>query len=454
MAELRVLNPATEEVLAVLRSASPEEAREAVQHARAAQPAWAALGAEERAGFVEAFADALAGRRHEAAETVTREMGKPITEALAEVDKGVSSARMLAQHAPAWLAEERVDLGAGKVGVARAEPAGVVGVITPWNFPVWQVLRSALPAMLAGNAVVAKPAEEAPLSPLLLRRCFEEAGLPRGALRMLVGGPEAGAALVEAPVDVVAFTGSVAGGRSVAQAAAPAFKRVVLEMGGSDPFLVLGDAELRAAVRMAVQGRFANAGQICINSKRFFVHESLFEEFVAGFVEGAEALRVGDPLEPTTEMGPLVRVDQREALHRQVRASAAAGARVKTGGQPLERKGFYYAPTVMDLVQPAMPVMCEETFGPVGPVMPFRDLEQAIALANASDFGLGASVFTRDAARAQDVARRLQVGVVAVNDIVHSHPLLPFGGVKHSGLGRELSRHGILEFCRFKSVTA
>lgn len=453
MAQFSVVNPATEQVLACLSETPPEDVREAVAQARAAQRDWARLPVEARAGLLRDFAGVVESRRRELAETISREIGKPVSQALQEVDKCAWACKLLAKEAPAWLATETVPLEGGKEARVIPEPAGVVGVISPWNFPLWQPIRSLAPALLAGNSVVFKPAEESALTAMAFRRCFEEAQLPRGALKLVLGGAVPGEALVTGGIDVLAFTGSAAAGKRVAQLAAPGFTRTVLELGGSDPFLVLEDADMRLAVKEAVDGRFRNAGQICICAKRFFVHSSRHEEFVRGLVAGAESLRLGDPLDPGTQLGPLVTAAQRENLHRQVRESARAGARVVTGGAPLPRKGFYYPATVLEAVRPEMPVMREETFGPVGPVMPFETVEEAIRLANATDFGLGANVFTRDPRLALDIAARLEAGVVAINSVVHSDPRLPFGGVKQSGIGRELGKHGMLEFCRLKTVT-
>lgn len=446
-----VVNPATEEVLAEVPEHGPQEVLHAVEWVRQGRADWAALEPEARAGYLVDLAKAMRSKASELAETVSREMGKPLAEARGEVEKCASQAVILAREGPRWLADEVIALEHGEARVA-AQPRGVAGVITPWNFPLWQPLRSLMPALLAGNTCVLKPAPQGSLAAMALRRCFEEAQLPRDVLRVVTGGAPTGEALVRSPVDTVAFTGSQAAGRIVARLAGEGLKKAVLELGGSDPFLVLADADLELAVSLAVEGRFRNAGQICISAKRFFVEEPVADEFLERFTRAAGALRVGDPFEPGTKMGPLVSREQRERLHRQVEASVARGARVRSGGKALPGKGWFYAPTVLDEVSPDMPVMREETFGPVAPVVAVRDWAEAVRLANATEFGLGAEVVTRDPEKAARVASRLQAGLVAVNGMVHSDVRVPFGGVKQSGVGRELGRHGLLEFCDLKAV--
>lgn len=444
MARFPVIDPSTEQVLGEFPEAGEAEVADAVSALRVGQADWAALGAEARAGYLVDLAKVLRARRDDIAATMSREMGKPLTEALAEVDKGAAQALLLASQGPGWLADETVALET-RTAVVRAVPRGVVAAITPWNFPLWQALRSLMPALLAGNTCALKPAPQGTMTALALRRAFEEAQLPRGVLRVLTGGAATGEALVRAPVDVVVFTGSQSAGKRVAAVAAEGLKTCVLEMGGSDPFVVLADADLDLAVRLATEGRFRNAGQICISAKRFFVEQPIAAAFRDRFAKAAAKLRVGDALDPATQMGPLVTQQQRERLQAQVGASIAAGARVLTGGRALERKGWFFAPTVLDHVTPDMPVMREETFGPVAPLMAVRDAAEAVRLANAGDFGLGATVV--GGARAPEVAAQLQAGLVGVNGLVTSDVRFPFGGVKGSGLGRELGRDGVRALC-------
>ncbi|HEV8360918.1 MAG TPA: aldehyde dehydrogenase family protein, partial [Candidatus Thermoplasmatota archaeon] len=367
--------------------------------------------------------------------------------------KGASQALVLAREGPAWLADEAILLEQGHARV-RCAPRGVAAAITPWNFPLWQPLRSLMPALLAGNTCALKPAPQGTLTALLLRRCFEEAQLPRGVLRVLTGGAATGEALVRAPLDAIAFTGSRAAGQRVAAAAAEGLKHAVLELGGSDPFLVLADADLDLAVRLAMEGRFRNAGQICISAKRFFVEEPLFDAFADRITAAAQALVVGDPAEPATQMGPLVSAAQRDLLHAQVQASVAQGARVRCGGAALPRKGWFYAPTVLDGVTDAMPVMTEETFGPVAPLVAVRDASEAVQRANATPFGLGASVVAGDVERARRIAAQLEAGTVAINGLVHTDARVPFGGVKGSGVGRELGRDGLRAWTDLRVVVS
>jgi succinate-semialdehyde dehydrogenase/glutarate-semialdehyde dehydrogenase len=309
-----------------------------------------------------------------------------------------------------------------------------------------------MPALVAGNTCVLKPASQGSLTALALRRAFEEAQLPRGVLRVVLGGAATGEALVKAPVDLVAFTGSQAAGKQVAAACAAALRPCVLELGGSDPLLVLADADLDLAVRLAIDGRFRNAGQICTSIKRILVEQPVAAEFRDRFVRAAQALRVGDPLDAATQMGPLVSEPQRARLHAQVEASVAAGARALMGGKLPQGKGWFYPATVLDHVTPSMPVLQEETFGPVAPLVAAADLQDAVRQANATEFGLGATVVTRDPAKAERAAAGLQAGIVAVNRLVTSDVRVPFGGVKGSGLGRELGREGLRAFCATKSV--
>jgi succinate-semialdehyde dehydrogenase/glutarate-semialdehyde dehydrogenase len=325
--------------------------------------------------------------------------------------------------------------------------------IMPWNFPFWQVFRFAAPALMAGNVGLLKHAANVFGCALAIEQVFEHAGLPRGVFQALILSSERAEELIgDARVRAVTLTGSDRAGRAVGRAAGQRLKKTVLELGGSDPFIVLDDADLESALKAAVEARTLNTGQSCIAAKRFIVEASIYDRFESGFVERMQALRIGDPLEPDTEMGPLAREDLLEALHAQVEKSIEGGAKLALGGQRLARPGYYYAPTVLTHVEPGMPAFDEETFGPVAALCRADDAEHALRLANHSGFGLGAAVFTSDLTRAEALIGRIESGAVAVNSIVKSDPRLPFGGVKQSGYGRELSHFGLREFVNIKSV--
>jgi len=328
----------------------------------------------------------------------------------------------------------------------------VIGSIMPWNFPLWQCVRFAAPSLMVGNTAVFKPSSVTPQSGLQLQEVFDSTGVPPGTFNVVLGSSEVASYLIEANTTAISFTGSVPAGQDVAEQASSRLKKVVLELGGSDPFIVLDDADVEAASTGAVAGRFINNGQSCICAKRFFVARKIADEFLDRFTSKTKSLRVGDPLSPETDVGPLVREESLYKLDRQVKDSIKMGAKVQLGGERLKRKGFFYAPTILTEVEPAMPVMKEETFGPAAPVMIVKDDDEAVRYANNSEFGLGSSVWSRDIRRAEKVARQIAAGMVTVNNIVVSDPRMPFGGVKESGIGRELSRYGMLEFTNIKSI--
>ncbi|MEU0239047.1 NAD-dependent succinate-semialdehyde dehydrogenase [Nocardiopsis sp. NPDC006198] len=420
--------------------------------ARSAEQArrWAARPVAERAVVLRRIADLLREGREDYAALMTREMGKPLAESLGEVDKCALTADYYADHAEAFLAEEPVDVAPARAWVAH-EPLGVVLAVMPWNFPFWQVMRAGLPALAAGNGMVLKHAANSTGSALALEELLGRAGAPQGLLGALVVEeprvPGVIASLVaDDRVQAVTLTGSNRAGSAVGALAGREVKKSVLELGGSDPFVVLADADLDLAVPAAVRARFTNAGQSCVCAKRFIVERTAYEEFVRRFVAAAESLRVGDPTDPATQMGPLAREDLRHALHDQVERSVAAGAELRTGGGPLDRDGYFYAPTVLTNTGPGVPAFDEETFGPVAAVAVAEDEDHAVELANATVYGLGASVWTADAERGAAVARRLRSGAVFVNAVVASDPRVPFGGVGRSGHGRELGLAGIREF--------
>jgi len=420
--------------------------------AATAQRSWAATPIARRAESFVGLAAILIRERDELAALATREMGKPIAQAEAEVEKCARCCAWLAENAAAALAPERATTEA-RASYVRFDPLGLVLAIMPWNFPFWQVIRAAVPALAAGNGVVLKHASNVPGCARALERVFADAWFPTGLFTSLVIPGAAAEALVDDPrIAAVTLTGSEPAGRAVAARAGAALKKTVLELGGSDPFLVLADADLDLVVREAVRARLQNNGQSCIAAKRFIVEEPIADAFERAFADAMSRVVVGDPIDRATEVGPLARADLVDALERQVQESVAAGATLATGGKRIARPGFFYAPTVLTQVSPGMPAFDEETFGPLATVTRARDAEHALALANQSGFGLGASVWTGDPQRGETLAARIEAGAVFVNGMVRSDPRLPFGGVKRSGYGRELSAFGIREFTNLKTV--
>jgi acyl-CoA reductase-like NAD-dependent aldehyde dehydrogenase len=379
-------------------------------------------------------------------------MGKPIVEAEAEVDKCAWTAEWFAEHAEAMLAPRPVASTATESYV-RFQPLGVILAVMPWNFPLWQVFRAAIPALIGGNVMVLKHASNVPQTALEAERTFRSAGFGGGVFQTLLVGSDAVEGIVrDRRVAGVTLTGSEAAGARVAEVAGSALKKTVLELGGSDPFIVLEDADVPAAARVACRARNQNNGQSCIAAKRFVVVAEVADEFERGFGEAVAALRVGDPMERETNVGPLARADLVTELERQVRESVALGARAPVGGGRLDRKGYYFQPTVLTGVRRDMPVFREETFGPVAAVVRVQDEAEALAVANDSDFGLGAAIWTGDEERGKRLARRVEAGAVFVNGMVASDARLPFGGVKRSGYGRELSEYGLQEFLNVQTV--
>jgi len=446
-----VINPATGKVLARHPIASAAEVRAKVNEAREAYRTWSRLDAKERGVFLQRFAEMLRKHRDEYGRTMTLEMGKVIRESLAEVEKCAWAADYFAENGPRFLEPEVVATDAMRSYVAF-HPRGVLGSIMPWNFPMWQIVRFAIPALIAGNTVVVKPASASPRSGANVEAAFQEAGLPAGVFQVVIGDRTTGGALIRSPVTMVSLTGSVGTGVHVAREASRDLKKVILELGGSDPFIVAADADLDAAAKGAITGRFINCGQSCIAAKRFFVVDSVAEEFLTRFREKMGRLRVGDPLDPATDVGPLFSRTQREEIEGQVKDAIRRGARLELGGKRIRGPGWYFEPTLLSGVTRSMRVLREETFGPVAPVVTVPDLETAIREANDSEFGLGASLWTRDLAGVDSLVREIDSGLVFVNGAVKSDPRMPFGGVKHSGIGRELSRYGLLEMVNIKTV--
>lgn len=451
---LKSVNPATGEVLETYEELTPDELEDRLETAAATFRAYRRTSLAERADWMRRAADVLDHDRRGWAELMTREMGKTVAAAEAEAEKCAWVCRYYADNAETFLADEPVDAAAERSWVAY-QPLGPVLAVMPWNFPFWQLFRFAAPALMAGNVALLKHASNVPGCALAIEEIFARAGFPEGAFQtLLIGSGEVAGVVADPRVRAVTLTGSEGAGAAVAAAAGKAIKKTVLELGGSDPFVVLPSADLDRAIETAVQARHINNGQSCIAAKRFIVHEAVAERFMDGFVARTEALVVGDPMDPATDVGPLATEAIRDELADQVERTVAAGARVRTGGAVPDRAGWFYSPTVLTDIPAGAPASCEETFGPVAAIEVVPTPDDAVRAANATEFGLGASVWTRDAAEAERLVREIEAGCVAVNRMVASDPRLPFGGVRKSGYGRELGRFGMLEFVNIKAVAA
>lgn len=449
---IRSINPATEEVLATFAPLEPGEVEGALERATSAFLRWRKTSFAERGDLLRHVAAYLRDQRESLAGLITAEMGKPIVEAEAEIEKCAWNCDFYAENAEAFLARKPVLTDAAESYVAF-EPLGTILAIMPWNFPFWQVFRFAAPALMAGNVVLLKHASNVPQCALALQEIFRAAGLDPGTFQsLLIPGSAVEPLIGDDRVRAITLTGSDVTGARVAEASGHALKKAVLELGGSDPFIVLSDADLGAAAEAGARARNQNTGQSCIAAKRFIVVDEVADDFEQRFVDSVAALRVGDPRERDTQIGPLARSDLRDDLENQVERSLALGATLVLGGRRLQQRGYYYTPTVLTDITPEMPVSCEETFGPVAAVIRAKDVSEAISIANASPFGLGASLWTGDIARGRDLARELEAGSVFINGMVVSDPRLPFGGVKRSGYGRELSEFGIREFVNIQTV--
>jgi succinate-semialdehyde dehydrogenase/glutarate-semialdehyde dehydrogenase len=445
-------NPATGDMLRIVPAWSDAELDRALQETAAGVPHWQETALTTRTALLARVAGVLRTGLDRYARCITEEMGKPLPEARAEVEKCASVCAFYAAEAPRWLADEPVDSDARRSGIAYP-PLGTVLAIMPWNFPFWQVFRAAVPALVAGNGVLLKHAPNVPRCAEAIETVFLQAGLPAGVFRWLPIRPVQAERLIAGPhVQAVTLTGSERTGRRIAALAGAALKKTILELGGSDAFVVLADADLHRAVTTAVEARYQNCGQSCIAAKRFILVDAIADEFLERFRREVEALTVGDPLDEATRIGPMARADLREALHRQVTESVRIGAEPVLGGRPLEGPGFFYAPSILDRVRPGMPSHDEELFGPVAALIRVKDEADALAAANAHRLGLGGSVWTEDRERGEAFARRLQCGLAFVNGLVKSDPRLPFGGVKNSGYGRELGAFGLHEFVNVKTI--
>jgi len=448
--KVKTINPSTEEILAEYEIMSKEQVNDKVEKAKKTFEDWK-KDFHKRIEFVHRLAHELRNKKNELARVATNEMGKPIKESLSEIEKCAWVMEFYGDNGEVFMHDEVLNTDARKSFIAF-EPLGVIASIMPWNFPYWQALRFAAPSLVAGNTIVLKPASATLQCGIEIENTIKNAGLPDGVFQTLVGSSTVAEHLLDSDIDAVTFTGSNSVGAKVALLAGGRLKKCVVELGGSDPFIVCEDADIEKASDGAVKGRFINCGQSCVASKRFFVASKVANEFIEQFVHKTEKLKVGNPLLEDTDIGPLVNKKGLETIEEQVSDGIEKGAEILTGGKRVGEKGFFYKPTIIKNITKKMRVANEETFGPVAPITVVEDERDAITLANDSPFGLGASIWTQDLDKADKFSRSINSGMVSINNVLVSDPRMPFGGIKQSGLGRELSRYGMLEFVNIKSV--
>jgi acyl-CoA reductase-like NAD-dependent aldehyde dehydrogenase len=449
--EFSTINPATEEVIDTYEIMTKEQINEKTKKAQQAFSEWK-TDIQKRADHIHDFAHELRKNKEELAKKVTKEMGKAIKEARSEVEKCAWVMDYFADNGRVFVTDEVVNTDARKSSVIF-ESLGVIGSIMPWNFPYWQALRFAAPSLMAGNTIVLKPASATMGCGIEIEKAIGRSGVPDGVFQTIVGNSSIADILIDSEdINAVTFTGSVPVGGKVAQRATSQIKKCVLELGGSDPFIVCEDADIEKASNGAVKGRFVNNGQSCIAAKRFIVVKNIANEFIEKFVQNTEKLKVGDPLSEDTDLGPVVNASGLKTIDSQVKDSVKAGAEILTGGEQIGSKGYFYKPTILKNVSQNMRVAQEEVFGPAAPIIVAEDDLEAVRLANDSQYGLGASIWTQDLDKADKLSKMVRSGIVTVNNVVISDPRVPFGGVKKSGFGRELSRFGMLEFVNIKSV--
>ena len=450
--KITTINPATEKIIAEYDAVTPEQVNHEVQDSRKIfETIWKKFDISERAKLLRNLGHVLDHKKKEFATIITNEMGKPIRESTAEVEKCSWVCEYYADNGKKFLEPEYLETDA-KDSYVQFDPLGVIGCIMPWNFPFWQALRFCVPALLAGNTIVLKHSSVCPLSGNTLQAVLEEVGFPKGVFRHLVGNYLVGEAIAKSNVDAVSITGSTKAGKRVAEIASQNLHKFILELGGSDPFIVLKDADIDKAAKVGVASRFLNNGQSCIAAKRFIVEQSVVEEFTKKFIENVEDQVIGDPLDEKTTIGPLVNDDSRDIIVEQIGKSSLLGAKTLVGGNVPKMIGFYFNPTVLSDVTPDMPISREEVFGPVAPILAARNATEAIKYANDTEFGLGSSIWSDKFATEHNLIKDIEAGMVFVNSMVVSDPRVPFGGIKNSGVGRELSNYGLKEFVNVKSV--
>ena len=452
MSILKSINPATEELFAEFKEMNSPLTKEIISKSSESQKNWSNIDIKQRSKIISKIGDLVEASKESFAKTITSEMGKPIMESIAEVEKCAWLCDYYAQNGMEFLNDKPIDSDAQKSFVSF-EPLGVILGVMPWNFPFWQVFRFAVPTILAGNSVLVKHAPNVQASAVAIEKIFHDCGIPKYVFRILMIDvdiiPEI---IANKHVKAISLTGSEYAGSKVGECAGKYLKKTVLELGGSDPFIVLDDANLSRCVEAAVRGRMLNNGQSCIAAKRFIVHKKIYDEFIINLKKAIDMLVIGDPMSDKTQVGPLAREDILNKIMTQVEISIKLGANLITGGDRLNSRGFYYSPTILTDITKEMPVYYEETFGPVFTVLKFDTIDEMIQIANDSDFGLGGSVWSKDKENALSIARRIETGTVFINDVTKSDPRLPFGGIKNSGYGRELSEFGIKEFVNIKTI--
>jgi acyl-CoA reductase-like NAD-dependent aldehyde dehydrogenase len=440
---IKTVNPATEEIIQEYEVMTKEQIIEKVKKAQNTFQNWK-KDSSKRTDLLHDFANELRKDKENLARTATKEMGKTIKESRSEVEKCAWAIEYYADHGQIFSTGEIVNTDARK-SIITFQPLGVIGSIMPWNFPYWQGLRFAAPSLMVGNTIILKPASATMQCGIEIEKTFDKAGVSQGVFQTLVGDSRIAETLIDSNgINAITFTGSVPVGAKVAQRATSKLKKTVLELGGSDPFIVCADADIEKASTGAVKGRFINCGQSCIASKRFIVVKKVADEFTEKFVQKTEQLRVGDPLSEETDVGPLVNAKSLENMEGIVNRTAKTGAELLTGGERINGKGYFFKPAIFKNVSPEMEIAQEEVFGPVAPIITADDEKQALEIANDSKFGLGASIWTQDLEKAERLSSMVDSGIVTVNNVVVSDPRVPFGGIKNSGFGRELSRYGML----------
>jgi aldehyde dehydrogenase len=449
--QIKTINPATGEEINSYSVMETEEIKRITSYGRSAFTKWKGVDLSERALYMRKLGRVMRRNKDQYAKIITEEMGKPIRQSVAEIEKCAWVCDYYSEHAESFLRDELVPTEFRKSFVSF-EPLGVIASIMPWNFPFWQVMRFAVPVITAGNVAILKHSSVCLGSSLEIAKAFNEAGFPDGVFQVVLGDYRSGESLVQSDIDGVSVTGSVNTGKRVAELATKGLKKFVLELGGSDPFVVLEDADLNQTAHMAAQSRLLNTGQSCIAAKRFIAVRGIAKKFTELFVEETKAEVIGDPMDYKTTVGPLVSENQRATIYEQVQEASSKGAKILLGGKPIKGKGFFFEPTVISEANHDMRVLNEEVFGPVAPIVVVENEEAAINEANNSDFGLGASIWTNNIDKGTVLAKKIQTGIVSINEMVRSDPRMPFGGIKSSGIGRELSAFGIKEFVNIKSV--
>jgi len=448
---VKTINPSNEQVIQEYDIMDKNKVNEIVKKSKKSSIDWR-KDMHKRIELLHKCAEALRKNKKELAIVATMEMGKPLKEAIGEIEKCATAMEYYGDNGQVFMNDEVLNTDARKT-LITFQPLGVIASIMPWNFPFWQALRFAAPSMIIGNTIVLKPASATLQCGIAMEKLFTKVGFPEGVFQTLVGNSTVAEHLIDSPdIDAVTFTGSNTVGAKVAQRAGRNLKKCVLELGGSDPFIVCSDADIEKASEGAVKGRFINCGQSCIASKRFFVTKNVADEFIEKFTQKTERLKVGDPLSEDTDIGPLVNSQGLETIQSQVQDAVDNGADIITGGERVGDKGYYYKPTIIKNISNKMRVYHEEVFGPVASVVVVEDEKEAIKLANESIFGLGASIWTKDFDKAEQFSKDIESGMISVNHMLVSDPRVPFGGIKQSGFGRELAKYGMLEFVNVKSI--